>query len=167
MNVLIERLHLVRRRAVLAAGLLSAAWLPADAAPAINTLKGGLFGGRDGFAILGHDPVAYFTLGKAVRGSDEHVLEWMGAKWKFASRTHLDMFRAEPANYAPQYGGYCAYGVARGYLVKIDPEQFRIVDGKLYRRRGPGRVAEGPGRLHPDRGHQVPGPARQVNRRTT
>jgi YHS domain-containing protein len=132
MNLLIEHLAPVRRRALLVAGLLSAAWLPAHAAPAINTLKTGLFGGRDDVAILGYDPVAYFTVGKPVKGLDELTWEWMGAKWKFSSRAHLEAFRAEPAKYAPQYGGYCAYGVSRGYLVKIEPEQFSIIDGKLY-----------------------------------
>ncbi|MBI5721954.1 MAG: YHS domain-containing protein [Burkholderiales bacterium] len=132
MNILLDRLHHVRRRALLAAGLLATAWLPARAAPAINTLKASLLGGRDDVAILGHDPVAYFTVGKPVKGSDEHVFEWMGAKWKFASRANLETFRAEPAKYAPQYGGYCAFGVSRGYLVKIEPDQFTIFDGKLY-----------------------------------
>lgn len=132
MNLLIEHLTRVRRRALLVAGLLSAAWLPARAAPAINTLKSGLLGGRDDVAILGHDPVAYFTVGKPVKGLDEFTWEWMGAKWKFSSRAHLEAFRAEPVKYAPQYGGYCAYGVSRGYLVKIEPEQFSIIDGKLY-----------------------------------
>jgi len=132
MNLLIEHLTQVRRRALLVAGLLSAAWLPARAAPAVNTLKSGLLGGRDDVAILGYDPVAYFTAGKPVKGSDEFTWEWMGAKWKFSSRAHLETFRAEPARYAPQYGGYCAYGVSRGYLVKIEPEQFSIIDGKLY-----------------------------------
>lgn len=132
MYPLIDSLLGMRRRVLLAAGLLSAPWLQASAAPPINTLEAGLLGSRGDVAILGHDPVAYFTLGKAVRGSDEHVWTWMGAKWKFASRAHLEAFKASPTKYAPQYGGYCAYGVSRGYLVKIDPEQFRIIDDKLY-----------------------------------
>jgi YHS domain-containing protein len=102
------------------------------AEPPINTLSGSLFGGRGDTAIAGHDPVAYFTLGKAVKGQDGLVAEWKGAKWKFASAEHLKLFTAEPEKYAPQYGGYCAYGVAQGYLVKIDPEQFTLRDGKLY-----------------------------------
>jgi YHS domain-containing protein len=106
--------------------------LAAQAAPPINTFTGGLLGGRGDTAILGHDPVAYFTEGRAVKGRDAFTHEWMGAKWKFASQAHLDAFKAAPEKYAPQYGGYCAYGVAQGYLVKIEPEQFRIVDGKLY-----------------------------------
>lgn len=132
MNTLIDHLLGMRRRALLAAGLLSAPWLAANAAPAINTLKSGLLGGRGDIAILGYDAVAYFTQGKAVKGLDEHIWEWMGAKWKFASRANLEAFKTAPTKYAPQYGGYCAYGVSRGYLVKIDPEQFRIIDDKLY-----------------------------------
>lgn len=102
------------------------------AAPPINTLKGDFFGGRTDTAIRGYDPVAYFTDGKPVKGQDAHVFEWMGAKWKFASREHRDLFAASPEKYAPQYGGYCAYGVAKDALVKIEPDQFTIVDGKLY-----------------------------------
>jgi YHS domain-containing protein len=104
----------------------------ASAAPPINTLTGGLFGGRGDVAILGYDPVAYFTDGKPVKGSDKFTYSWQGAKWQFASQQHLEMFRAEPARYAPQYGGYCAYGASQDHLVSIEPEQFTILDGKLY-----------------------------------
>jgi YHS domain-containing protein len=102
------------------------------AAPPINTLKGGLFGGRTDTAILGYDTVAYFTEGKPVKGQDTFVHEWQGAKWKFASQAHLDLFRASPEKYAPQFGGYCAYGVAQDNLVSIEPDKFRVIDGKLY-----------------------------------
>ena len=104
----------------------------AQAAPPINNLKAGLFGGRSDTAILGYDTVAYFTLGKATKGDDAYVTQWMGAKWKFASQAHLDLFKATPEKYAPQYGGYCAYGVTRDYLVSIEPDKFKIVEGKLY-----------------------------------
>lgn len=106
--------------------------LPALAAPPINTLKNSFFGGRGDAAILGYDPVAYFTEGKPVKGQDGFTFEWKGARWKFASLAHLETFKANPEKYAPQYGGYCAYGVAQGTLVKIEPDQFRIIDGKLY-----------------------------------
>jgi YHS domain-containing protein len=122
-----------RRRVLLVAGIAAAlAAMPASAAPPINTIKPGLFGGRGDTAIVGYDPVAYFKDGKPVKGQDNLVYEWMGAKWKFASRDNLDAFKADPEKYAPQYGGYCAYGVAKGDLVKIEPEQFTILDGKLY-----------------------------------
>lgn len=100
--------------------------------PPVNTLNTGLLGGRGNTAINGYDPVAYFTIGKAVKGLDHLVHEWMGARWQFASQTHLDLFKADPRRYAPQYGGYCAYGVSQGYLVKVDPDQFTVRDGKLY-----------------------------------
>ena len=102
------------------------------AEPAINTLKTGLFGGRTDTAINGYDPVAYFTVGKPVKGQDGLATEWMGAKWKFSSQANLDLFKSKPEKYAPQYGGYCAYGVTQGSLVKVEPEQFTVRDGKLY-----------------------------------
>ena len=118
------------RRAFLAlgAGAVAAALIAGSARKAWAG-KVNLDGGA---AILGHDPVAYFTEGRPVPGSDAHVHTWKGAKWKFASAAHLEMFKAHPERYAPQYGGYCAYGVAKGDLVKIDPEAFAVIDGKLY-----------------------------------
>ncbi len=104
----------------------------AFAAASINTLEAGFFGGRGEVAIRGFDTVAYFTDGKPVPGKDAFATRWMGATWKFDSRAHLDQFKASPEKYAPQYGGYCAYGVAQGYLVKVEPDQFKILDGKLY-----------------------------------
>jgi hypothetical protein len=56
----------------------------------------------------------------------------MGAKWKFASQAHLDQFKANPEKYAPQYGGYCAYGVSQDNLVSIEPDKFKVEGGKLY-----------------------------------
>jgi len=118
---------------VFTAGLLGALGAQsAFAAPPINTLKGGLFGGRSDTAILGYDPVAYFTDGKPAKGQDAYVHEWRGAKWKFASQAHLDLFKADPDRYAPQYGGYCAYGVSQDNLVSIEPDKFKVIDGKLY-----------------------------------
>lgn len=104
----------------------------AAASPPSNTLKTGLFGGRTDTAILGYDPVAYFTIGKPAKGQDAFATEWNGAKWKFASQANLDLFKANPEKYAPQYGGYCAYGVAVDNLVTIEPDKFTIINGKLY-----------------------------------
>lgn len=111
-------------------GTLQAAF----AAEPVNTLeRSGLFGyEQSGVAIRGYDPVAYFTTGGPQQGSDQFVTEYQGATWKFASQEHLDLFEADPEKYAPQYGGYCAYGVAQGALVKIEPENWSIIDGKLY-----------------------------------
>ena len=85
-----------------------------------------------GVAIKGYDPVAYFTAGKPVEGSDDFELQWNDATWRFASAANREEFRKNPQKYAPQYGGYCAYGVSRGYAVGIDPAAWHIVDGKLY-----------------------------------
>jgi len=109
--------------------------LVAFAAEPINTLeKQGLISGYEptGLAIRGYDTVAYFTQGKPVEGSEEFATEWQGATWQFSSQEHLDLFTATPEAYAPQYGGYCAYGVAKDGLVKIEPENFSIIDDKLY-----------------------------------
>lgn len=126
-----------RRAALLSVALLGAAALlfgsPASAAePAINTLKNSLFGGRTDTAINGYDTVAYFTVGKPVKGLDNLVTDWSGAKWKFSSQANLDLFKGNPEKYAPQFGGYCAYGVAKGNLVKVEPDQFTVREGKLY-----------------------------------
>lgn len=102
------------------------------AQPLVNTLKNSFFGGRTDTAINGYDTVAYFTEGQPVKGQDAFVHSWNGAKWKFASQANLDRFKADPERYAPQYGGYCAYGVAQGNLVKVEPEQFTVLNGKLY-----------------------------------
>jgi YHS domain-containing protein len=120
----------------LALSLGAAVLLFANAAhaaePPINTLKNSFIGGRTDTAINGYDTVAYFTVGKPVKGQDSLVYEWNGAKWKFSTQAHLDLFKAMPEKYAPQYGGYCAYGVAQGNLVKVEPDQFTVLDGKLY-----------------------------------
>jgi len=100
----------------------------------INTLERSGFIGYEpsGVAIKGADTVAYFTQGKYIGGTDEFTTDWRGATWKFVSQDHLDLFIADPQKYAPQYGGYCAYGVSQNYLVKIEPENWTIVEGKLY-----------------------------------
>ena len=98
---------------------------PARATELINQPFGGI-------AIQGYDPVAYFTDGQAVKGSDEFAYEWLGAVWYFASAEHREVFAADPVKYAPQYGGYCASAMVGGQAAAADPEAWRIVDGKLY-----------------------------------
>ncbi|GAB5559384.1 MAG: YHS domain-containing (seleno)protein [Synoicihabitans sp.] len=85
-----------------------------------------------GLAIKGYDPVAYFEVGEAQAGSGDHELEWQGATWRFVSAAHKAKFAANPENYAPQYGGYCAWAVSNNYTAPIDPKAWKIVDGKLY-----------------------------------
>jgi hypothetical protein len=85
-----------------------------------------------GAAINGFDPVAYFTDGKPVIGNEDITHVWNGAVFRFASEANRDTFAADPATYAPQYGGYCAYAVAQGYTASTDPEAWTVHDGKLY-----------------------------------
>jgi YHS domain-containing protein len=83
-------------------------------------------------AIKGYDPVAYFTDHQPVKGNTAYKYEWNGATWYFASRDHLSKFKANPTKYAPQYGGYCAYGMANDHKAPIDADAWSIIDGKLY-----------------------------------
>ena len=88
--------------------------------------------GADGVALKGYDPVAYFTLSRAVPGQEELQYTWRNARWHFSSQEHLMLFKENPDKYVPQYGGYCAYAVSRGTTADIDPEAWAIVDSKLY-----------------------------------
>ena len=108
--------------------VLAAAALFAHAAAAD---KPAIFADQNG-AIRGYDPVAYFTQGAPVKGAKEFRHDWRGATWHFASSANRDRFAADPQQYAPQYGGYCAYGVALGSAPPIDPAAWSIVDGRLY-----------------------------------
>ena len=99
--------------------------------PLAHASKPLVFSNSDG-AIRGYDPVAYFTAGEPTKGSDQYMLEWEGSTFKFASAENMELFKAEPSKYAPQYGGYCAYAVSKGYTASIDPDAWNIVDGKLY-----------------------------------
>src|SRR5687767_923995 len=80
-------------------------------------------------AIGGFDPTAYFTAGKAVRGSASHQLRWNGATWRFASAKARATFAASPERYVPQFGGYCAWAVSQNYIAPGDGTQWKIVDG--------------------------------------
>jgi len=83
-------------------------------------------------AIDGHDPVGYFLENKPVKGKKAHKLKWQGATWQFASAENKALFEANPDKYAPQYGGYCAWAASQNAVAGIDPEQFSIIDDKLY-----------------------------------
>ena len=88
---------------------------------------------KSGVAISGYDTVAYFTKSDSVKGEKQFSTEWNGSTWRFSSSENLEKFKADPEKYAPQYGGYCAWGLgAKGELFPIDPDVWRIVDGKLY-----------------------------------
>jgi hypothetical protein len=94
-------------------------------------LSGKIFSTKNG-AIDGYDVVAYFTDAKPVKGLKQHALKWNEAIWYFATAEHQALFKANPQQYAPQFGGFCSYGVSKGYKVKIEPEAWDILDGKLY-----------------------------------
>ena len=84
-------------------------------------------------AILGYDPVTYFTDGRATKGSPEVSHTWLGATWYFANPQNCEAFVSEPIRYAPQYGGFCTLGTSiEEASANIDPEAWRIVNGKLY-----------------------------------
>jgi hypothetical protein len=113
-----------------AAALLAAVGLhgaPARAADA--PIYTGIFSNA---AVGGYDTVAYFTQQQPVKGDRRFVHQWKGAEWRFASAENRDRFAAAPEQYAPQYGGYCAWAVAQGYTASGDPQYWKLVDGKLY-----------------------------------
>jgi hypothetical protein len=87
---------------------------------------------KDGVALRGYDPVSYFTEGKPESGLPAHSYVHKGTKFLFVSADHQRMFAEDPDKYAPQFGGYCAYGTAQGYKVSTQPDAFSVVDGKLY-----------------------------------
>jgi YHS domain-containing protein len=87
---------------------------------------------KDGAAIRGYDPVAYLREKTPVKGSASYTSQYRGSVFHFASAANRDRFTANPEQYAPQYGGFCAFGMAKGYKATTDPEAFTIVDGKLY-----------------------------------
>lgn len=88
---------------------------------------------KSGLAIQGYDPVAYFTSNKAIEGKKEITALYNGVTYRFATAQNRDAFKANPARYEPQYGGWCAYAMgAKGEKVEVDPETFKIVNGKLF-----------------------------------
>ena len=91
-----------------------------------------VYSDKEGIAINGYDPVAYFTENTPVLGRSELEYSWRGATWRFSNEQHLKQFQTEPDKYAPQYGGYCAFGLSNGYKASTSPDAWTIVDGKLY-----------------------------------
>ncbi|WP_370979401.1 YHS domain-containing (seleno)protein [Agaribacterium sp. ZY112] len=82
--------------------------------------------------LAGHDAVAYFTENKPVLGSAEYTATYNDAIYRFSSAKNRDLFSANPTKYAPQYGGFCAYGTTFGKKFEIDGKAFEVVDGKLF-----------------------------------
>lgn len=89
---------------------------------------------EDGLAVNGYDPVAYFKEGKAIKGKKElGILVFEGVNYRFSSMENKEAFKKSPASFEPQYGGWCAYAMGNdGTKVEVDPETFKIIDGKLF-----------------------------------
>jgi YHS domain-containing protein len=100
-------------------------------------------GGTLPLAIRGYDPVAYFAEARASRGLPDFEYAWDGHRYRFMSRKHRELFKADPLRYAPQFEGTCAMALVNGYKDEADPENWLIRDGKLYVFGGP----KGPSRF--------------------
>ncbi len=88
---------------------------------------------ENGMAIQGYDPVSYFSANKAVKGEASHSTNYQGLIYYFSSDANKKQFLANPSKYEPQYGGWCAFAMGDyGKKVEINPETFKIIDGKLY-----------------------------------
>ena len=110
---------------VIVAGIASSAFFAPDhSQSAINI--------HNGVAAHGYDVVAYFTQSQPIKGKKQFTTKYQGAAYRFASQEHLQKFTTNPAQFAPQYGGYCAYGVAIKRKVDGKPDLWDIIDGKLY-----------------------------------
>jgi YHS domain-containing protein len=125
--MMLDRRSLVSIVAIALAALTLApafAFDPASTAP-VNLDKAGV-------ALRGTDPVSYFAAGKPLAGASAFQSKWEGATYQFANAANKATFDAEPAKYAPRYGGFCAYAASQGYKADADPNAWKIVDGKLY-----------------------------------
>ncbi len=98
-----------------------------------GTLRKKHYNLESNIAIKGYDPVAYFTQNKAVKGKKEMAVSYQGIVYHFSSEANKEAFKAAPYKYEPEYGGWCAYAMGNsGEKVTIDPETFKLINGKLY-----------------------------------
>ena len=98
-----------------------------------NSLRTKAFNLEKGLAIQGYDPTAYFTQNKAVKGTKQFAAMAEGVTYYFLNAANKDLFIKDYKKYEPQYGGWCAYAMgASNEKVEIDPETFKIVNGKLF-----------------------------------
>jgi len=86
---------------------------------------------KQGLGLKGHDPVGFFTDGRPVLGRAQYESTHNGVRYRFATAENKQLFDADPAKYEPQFGGFCAYGMSRGYAVDIELDAFQIVNGRL------------------------------------
>lgn len=91
-----------------------------------------LFMNGMGHAIAGYDPVAYFEVEEAIKGSLDHELETDEGIWLFSRVEYLELFEKSPGRYTPQFGGFDAEGMARGFKRRSDPTLWVLIDGKVY-----------------------------------
>ena len=90
------------------------------------------FNVKKNIALEGYDPISYFE-GKPTKGKEALKLSYEGIVYQFATQANLNKFKTKPSIYEPQYGGWCAYAMGEsGEKVKVDPETFKIINGKLY-----------------------------------
>lgn len=115
--------------AALAAGVVGATIAPGPADARKSAYYTGLV---KGVAVGGYDPVAYFKVGKPVKGRGDLSHRHGGVMWRFSSEENRKAFIANPAKYTPQFGGYCAWAVSRGYTAKGSPHAWSIFNGRLY-----------------------------------
>lgn len=130
----------ITRRVLVMAGAAAVPAMRASAQRDLNDLR---------LALQGFDPVAYFVDGRPTRGSAAYAILWDDARWHFASLRHLELFRADPDRYAPQFGASCAMRMSMGERVEPDPNNWLIQDGRLYvfaSERGPAAFAADAGR---------------------
>ena len=113
------------RRNVMCLGLLAGGSLIAMPVPSLSAEIAPL-------AIKGYDPVAYFTVGKPMPGLPELEYEWDEHRYRFARAEHLELFKADPVHYAPQFAGFCAVALTKGEVVDGNPEYWLVSDEKLY-----------------------------------
>lgn len=122
----------MKLRTLIAATVIAAGPI-ATMTPAAYAEKDPIYTGRfSNLALQGYDTVAYFTDGEPTKGSADFSTTYEGAEFHFSSQENLTLFLADPAKYAPQYGGYCAWAVAQDKTAKGDARRWAIVDGKLY-----------------------------------
>lgn len=113
--------------------MVTALLMMAGMLTAQSTVREKAFNLEKGLAIQGYDPVAYFKSGKAIEGKKELAARVEGITYYFSSAANRDAFIKNPKAYEPQYGGWCAYAMgATGEKVEVDPETFKIIEGKLY-----------------------------------
>ena len=87
---------------------------------------------ENNLAIEGYDPVSYFVSDKPKKGSEDITYSYEGITYHFTSKENLNTFKANPEKYEPAYGGWCAYAMGKdGSKVEVDPETYKIIDGKL------------------------------------